>query len=888
MVDASSGSTLPTNQALAASGTTGDATQGVGCNGVAASCSGSGTAPKSTLNIKVKPSGGNGPYTVKITNVARTQNVTDCLQFGYGTDQSTILNNTSQNNITNEQFFVGDGTTVTAPLTVGGTAIYSYNGIPTVYLTDWRGTFALSTSPRTNLANPSSYGSNWTQGAATGTFNYSTVAGPSGAVTARRSVLIITAPANAGLRLSGPNQIVLGRTYVATCYVKGITGSESFKFYHGGTDNTDGPTANTYPLINLTTDFTRQQVRYTSITGASALGMDLVVGSPVGQGFDIDNIQIEELPNVIPNTTNWASSADIGVTTATINAPDGTSTAKILTKLTASAAKASALPVATSFVTSPSDVWEALFWVSGTSTSTKITCGLRAGGSDVWGSSLTDLDIAIISGSGTVQTQSNLPAAVIITGLSNGGWTLVRIRRKNMAAGVSLTLSVYPDTNTSSTLNAANMVWEARLYKVQDGTSFIKTTTAALTVTDYTIAQPGTVTLSPAPASGVPLTWTGIQNVVNLSLPQNLTLTDNGDGTFGPLTLLGDCNQTTSAMDGTLSLQVSDYYNFTQTLSIPYTVKRTFLTPTPTPTMTPTPSPSLTPPMDIQEIDMTQSTIDPSISFTRTTSKSYYDNNGVLQSAAANVWPLEYDPATLQVLGRSVWEQRTNLLAYSAPTTNWTAIGATNTDGVTAPDGSSVSRLVTITSATVNQGLIQGPTGISHTIGSNYAISSYALAGSVGWMCIQDTAGYASKYVQSTNTVTAGPYNNATSVSTYLQPLPNNWVRFGGTYVPAVSNNLSTRLWPINNGASNGAVGDSAYFFGAQVELGTNPSPYIPTTTAAVTRTPDVAVIAVPSNVTKIVFIFSDGTVQQASVTSGTNFTIPSYNKIIKTIRLYS
>ena len=44
------------------------------------------------------------------------------------------------------------------------------------------------------------------------------------------------------------------------------------------------------------------------------------------------------------------------------------------------------------------------------------------------------------------------------------------------------------------------------------------------------------------------------------------------------------------------------------------------------------------------------------LTYTRTGPKTYFDKDGVLQTAADNEWPSEYDPITHEPLGRSVWD----------------------------------------------------------------------------------------------------------------------------------------------------------------------------------------------------------------------------------------
>ena len=80
---------------------------------------------------------------------------------------------------------------------------------------------------------------------------------------------------------------------------------------------------------------------------------------------------------------------------------------------------------------------------------------------------------------------------------------------------------------------------------------------------------------------------------------------------------------------------------------------------------------------DFTELNLLAPTLDPRITFSRTTTKSYIASDGTRQIAAANVWPREFDPVTLAPLGRSVWEARTNLFLNSdAPVTQSVTVDA--------------------------------------------------------------------------------------------------------------------------------------------------------------------------------------------------------------------
>jgi hypothetical protein len=63
---------------------------------------------------------------------------------------------------------------------------------------------------------------------------------------------------------------------------------------------------------------------------------------------------------------------------------------------------------------------------------------------------------------------------------------------------------------------------------------------------------------------------------------------------------------------------------------------------------------------------LTPGTLDPRITFTRASTATYFNSAGVMQSAAINTPRWDYDPATLQLRGLLLEDQRTNLLLNSA------------------------------------------------------------------------------------------------------------------------------------------------------------------------------------------------------------------------------
>lgn len=68
---------------------------------------------------------------------------------------------------------------------------------------------------------------------------------------------------------------------------------------------------------------------------------------------------------------------------------------------------------------------------------------------------------------------------------------------------------------------------------------------------------------------------------------------------------------------------------------------------------------------DLTDIDMTAETLDERVRFSCDSARLYWAADGSLATAAANVWPLEYDQTTAKAVGRTPPEpQATNLQLY--------------------------------------------------------------------------------------------------------------------------------------------------------------------------------------------------------------------------------
>jgi len=84
-------------------------------------------------------------------------------------------------------------------------------------------------------------------------------------------------------------------------------------------------------------------------------------------------------------------------------------------------------------------------------------------------------------------------------------------------------------------------------------------------------------------------------------------------------------------------------------------------------------------------------TLDPRITFTRTSTATYVDEDGLIKSVDADVARFDHDPVTGECLGLLVEEQRSNLLTYSDQLdeqSNWVDSGTSwSANTIISPDG---------------------------------------------------------------------------------------------------------------------------------------------------------------------------------------------------------
>ena len=245
------------------------------------------------------------------------------------------------------------------------------------------------------------------------------------------------------------------------------------------------------------------------------------------------------------------------------------------------------------------------------------------------------------------------------------------------------------------------------------------------------------------------------------------------------------------------------------------------------------------------DLNFLSGVLDSRITFTRASIATYFDATGTMQTAASGVARFDHSPTLVDSasapyvytpLGLLIEEGRTNLALQSASltTTPWGTANTTaaapvvTANSAAAPDGTTTATMVAFPAVSSGKSeLYQAFTATAAV----YTVSLF-LKGSVGGEQVYlFFVGPGAVYYRLRVTLTTA------------------WQRFTVTS----GANLTAATWDIILGCDLTDAGQSSisaqtiYAWGAQVELGTFATSYIPTTSAAVTRAADVATMPVGS-----------------------------------------
>ena len=252
----------------------------------------------------------------------------------------------------------------------------------------------------------------------------------------------------------------------------------------------------------------------------------------------------------------------------------------------------------------------------------------------------------------------------------------------------------------------------------------------------------------------------------------------------------------------------------------------------------------------------------PTPSFSRASTATYFTSSGVLTSAAINAPRFNhvYNGSSWVSKGLLVEEQRTNNLLRSEDlTVTWTPNRGTITSNTTvAPDGTTTADRFVESTANGVHGPVQTPVT---TTAAAYTVSGFFRAGtrSVVVMRFQDfatgTNGVGAEFNLSAGTISspAAVIGAFTSPSATISDVGGGWYRCTVTGT-ANTTQCSLRIETCTSAGAFSAAffqgssyaGDGSSYFdswGYQLELGSFATSYIPTHTAAVTRSADVCQI---------------------------------------------
>ncbi len=231
--------------------------------------------------------------------------------------------------------------------------------------------------------------------------------------------------------------------------------------------------------------------------------------------------------------------------------------------------------------------------------------------------------------------------------------------------------------------------------------------------------------------------------------------------------------------------------------------------------------------------------------FSRGSAATRINSQGLIENVASGQSRLDYPLIDGVVNGCPsllLEPQRTNLVTYSEDFSNayWNKTGASVvSDAAISPDGSlNADKLVEDTSTGTK---FLRASGFSQLATDNVSLSIYAKAAeNKSVILYEDYSDAGVVFNLETEVITA---YRGSPVSSSMEALPNGWYRLNLTVFPNYTIS-QYKVITVNQAGDFSYTGDGTsgiYIFGAQLEVSSYPTSYIPTNGAAVTRSAETA-----------------------------------------------
>jgi len=256
-------------------------------------------------------------------------------------------------------------------------------------------------------------------------------------------------------------------------------------------------------------------------------------------------------------------------------------------------------------------------------------------------------------------------------------------------------------------------------------------------------------------------------------------------------------------------------------------------------------------------LDFTGGSLDSRVVLTRSANTATYINSsGYVTAAAQDVARFEYDPTTLAAKGLLIEGEATNIFNQSvglsaSPWFTGANVTRTLSTGGNGPDGSN-NTASKLSCSTITSASSLYYNGVSLTSGTTYTMSVFAKADGANfiWIYLERPSGILNGafFDLSSNGALGSTTGTIVSGSNTITKYPNGWFRITFSHIAAATTTHFPVVLPATTNGTGyasilGQTPNGVLVYGAQLEVGSAASSYIPTTTAQVTRNPDLALM---------------------------------------------